>query len=282
MGMQQTPNTAFATIPENKPEHRSGVYVIRHLVTGRCYVGISADVARRVGEHARGRGGAGRLQDAIRAEGAGAFVIIPVFYTLAGTIGLAEVEAEIIAANRAVEDGYNTTAQGRGCGPYGARFSAALRIGKNTPEAKARIAETNARPEVRARRSKAILKSHSDPDLRARLSAIGKASGHGDRIHTDESKEKSRKSARSPERRAAMSARMLQFHADPAGKAKHLAAVRIANANPKRNSKISKSRIGLRWITNGLANRAIREAEPPLGWRFGKTLWNPANQLILL
>lgn len=269
--MEHSNRSRFRLVDGNTPQKRAGIYVIQHIASGRYYVGISADLFRRIGEHERGRGGSGRLQEAIHDEGADAFLALPVFYSLYGSAGLAEIEAGLIAAYGTVEGGYNTAAQGRGCGPYGARFSDRIRAVQQSDTHKAKMAAANAKPEVSARRSAALRKSHSEPGLRARLSAIRTAAGSIARLHSPEAKAKSAAARDTPEWRANVAANMKAFHADPAGKAKHLAASLRANADPKRNARISASRKGLRWITNGLENRAIRETEPPNGWRFGKT-----------
>ena len=280
--MAQSQRTVLVLVPGNEPLRRPGIYVIQHNLSGRRYVGISGDVARRIGEHARGRGGSGRLQDAIKADGAGNFTATPIYYSLGTAVGLAAIEAKLIASYDSIENGYNTTAQGRGAGPYGPVFKRLLKEAINKPGIKEARAATNALPETRARRTAALLKSHNDPEFRARLSAIHKALGAGSRLNTPEVRAKLSAIRQSPEARTALSKRMLSFYSNPESKAKHLRNVRLANANPKRNEKISSSRKGLRWITNGVENRAIREGQPPEGWRFGKTLWSHPKQLKLL
>ena len=268
--MAQSQRTVLVLIPGNEPLRRPGIYVIQHNLSGRRYVGISGDVARRIGEHARGRGGSGRLQDAIKADGAGNFTATPIYYSLGTAVGLAAIEAKLIADYDSIENGYNTTAQGRGAGPYGPVFKRLLKEAINKPGIKEARAATNALPETRARRTAALLKSHNDPEFRARHSAIHKALRTGSWLNAPEVREKIKVAINKPEALEARSKRMKEFHADPAGKAKHLSAVRLANASPERNTKISLSRKGLRWINNGVENRAIRETEPPIGWRFGK------------
>ena len=257
----------------NEPKARPGVYTITHIQTGRVYVGISKNVAKRIREHANGWGRqSGRLTTAVRECGAHEFLAEPVYYTISGFDGLASIEAKLIGALNSVAEGFNVIAASSGLGKYGPAFSETARKAKTTQEYRERIAAVNARPEVSARRSAALRKALSDPLVRAKMSASSLAdTERSNRIKLAQAREevKARRLATEalPETKVRRSQAIKAMHAVPENKAKHLASVRIANANPVRRAKIAASKVGRIWITNGKECRSIYpSAGIPDGW----------------
>lgn len=108
----------FRALPDNLPQHLPGMYLAVHLDTGRPYVGIAEDVARRMRAHAMNNSPK-RLKAALRKYGKDRFVIMPIYYSVDGTSGLEELEAELIDAFDAIERGFNVCAAKGRVGPYG-------------------------------------------------------------------------------------------------------------------------------------------------------------------
>lgn len=117
--------TRFQFAPENKPLKRAGVYRITHIDSGKLYIGISANLAQRVVQHACPKG-RNRLANAIRLHSPAAFLFEPLFYCLDGADDpcfLPTIEAQLIAEHDSVRFGYNILEANGRVGPYGPEFS---------------------------------------------------------------------------------------------------------------------------------------------------------------
>lgn len=270
--MRMSSSEFFQRVPGNEPLARPGIYSVRHVESGRIYIGMSQNVARRIREHENGCGGGAKLQAAITLDGPAAFVAEPLCYALKTHDHLADIEAEMISAFGAVESGYNTAARGRGAGPYGPAFSAALRAAKAMPEARAKMTASFQNPEHRQRRADAIRLGLANPEVRARRSQTAKERGLGDQLADPRIKEIRMLAEAKPEVKANRSRAMARFYADPGSRAHHLQRVREANACPERARKIAESRMGRKWITDGTSDRCIQSGEQiPEGWRQGRS-----------
>jgi group I intron endonuclease len=170
--MQTNEKKRFQIDPYNKPLHRPGVYLIRNLLNGKQYVGLSKDVANRLKDHACGHGCSPVLAKAIRKYGAVSFFAMPVFYSLDGTDCLLEVETSLIAEYNCISHGYNVQAASQSYGPYGAAHSAAVKAAHARPGAKERrmlaasLRESN--PEFLAARAEWMKTLNGDPEIAVR------------------------------------------------------------------------------------------------------------------
>lgn len=113
-------------LPGITPLSRPGGYLIRNIVNGKPYIGISGvktGIAGRIDGHKRGDSGR-KFRNAVRKYGPGAFLVTPLFYVV-GEVDkewLQEVEADLIRDYDSVANGYNTVAAAGGVGPYGPEF----------------------------------------------------------------------------------------------------------------------------------------------------------------
>jgi group I intron endonuclease len=166
-------NGRFVIDVENPVLRRPGAYLIRNRLNGKCYVGISQDLKRRLREHERGSGFSPVLLKAILKYGSGQFEAIPLFYSLAGTDHLPAIEADLIAAWGGVTHGYNVQASSGNVGPYGPAFGAILKAAFAKPETFQRKSDAMAvrmrRPGWAEEQAALIRKSHS-LEARAKLS----------------------------------------------------------------------------------------------------------------
>lgn len=156
---------------DNIPLERPGVYRIVHIETGRSYIGISRDVARRLKAHALGNSPT-KMQAALRKYGKEGFLIEPLFYLLSEDHlpWLSILEKELIAQYDTLDNGFNVCEGSPPFGgAYGQEFRDRCRIAQNDPDVTARRAATMARPEVRARWEASMLLAR--PKLSAATSA---------------------------------------------------------------------------------------------------------------
>jgi hypothetical protein len=114
----------FKVRSNNVPMQRPGVYRFTNLVNGKCYVGISEDVAGRCKYH--GPNSTPKFGNAIRKYGREFFLCEPLFYWTDGKhdrIFLMQLETELIIVHDSIRNGYNVKAADGGIGPYGPEFS---------------------------------------------------------------------------------------------------------------------------------------------------------------
>lgn len=263
----------FTVLTDNVPTQCAGIYAITHIETGMVYIGISGDLEKRIRDHARPSGAYSKLGKAIAEIGAENFLVTPLFYTLDKTAdGLTRIESELIVLHDSINTGFNVIANSSKAGKRGEAFRRAAYAGRNTPEAIANRRRLAADKELAKKRGDAIRKAQARPETKEKLRNRHRApmTPEGfDRMmaatvayHND------------PEIQAKKSVTMKLNHANPEFKAKHLAGVREANANPERNSKISESRKGGMWITNGIEQTFVRsDSEIPSGWSRGRLKW---------
>ena len=109
----------FVVHPDMPILRKPGAYLIRNLQNGKCYVGISRDIAKRVRQHERGLRGAHRtmLRKAIVKYGANSFEALPLLYSLDSVDWLGGAEAELIVAWGGLTHGYNIQATNGRVGP---------------------------------------------------------------------------------------------------------------------------------------------------------------------
>lgn len=277
-GINPTMRLQFKHDPDNAPLERAGIYCIRHVATGKRYIGMSQNVAARLREHAGSLKGCRKLREAINEFGLEAFVAEPLVYAIADHRNvLPVIEADLIVAFDAIENGFNTARQGFGIGPYGPAHSRACREAHARPEVRAKYLLSQQDEELRKRRGEAIKIGLSDPAVRAKmaLKAQRQATVEGRAAKRAEASDPAVKARRlaaeqRSEVKARRSAAMLKVRANEELEALRIAAIRVGNQSPERNAKIAASRTGTVWITNGTANRAIRAETPiPEGWRRG-------------
>lgn len=263
----------FTVLVDNVPTMCAGIYLITHIHTGRVYIGISGNLEKRIREHNRPSGSYSKLGKSISENGSENFLVTPIFYTLDNSAdGLTRIESELIALHDSINTGYNVVSNSSKAGKRGEAFRRASKAGQNTPEAIAKRMAILADPEQTKKRGDAIREAQARPETKEKLRNRRRAP------MTPEGRERSRNASiayhNDPEIQARKSVAMMANHADPEFKAKHLAGVREANANPERNSKISDSRKGGMWITNGIEQTFIKvEAEIPSGWSRGRLKW---------
>ena len=185
---------------DNPPLPRAGAYLLRHVASGKSYVGISINIRRRSREHVRGEHSP-KLHRAIRKHGIAAFEFVPLAYLVpdAAPSILPQIEADLIVQFDAVRRGYNIQERSGGIGPYGSEHARAVSAAVGTPEA-------------RRRKSIVMRTVLSSPAMRKRLSDSAKA-----RVST-------------PEARAALAAR---FGKSPEDEIKRRRAAAIANATER-------------------------------------------------
>lgn len=263
----------FPVLVDNVPTKCAGIYLITHIQTGRAYIGISGNLEKRIREHNRPSGAYSKLGKCISENGSENFLVTPLFYTLDNSAdGLTRIESELIAQYDSINAGFNVVANSSKAGKRGEAFVKALKAAKNTPESIARRKEILSDPVKTKKRGDAIRKAHARPETKERLRSRYRAP------MTIDGAARSRNASiayhNDPTVQARKSATMKSNHADPEFKAKHLAGVREANSNPERNSKISNSRKGGIWITNGVEQTFIKAgAEIPSGWSRGRLKW---------
>lgn len=256
----------------NELQPRPGVYLITNTVNDKVYIGISANVKRRIHQHFTKGGCVPLLAKAIEKHGPAAFLVTPIYYSVTGTEHLPEVEAILISEHSSAEHGYNIIKASGRVGPYGERFSERLKEAFNKPDVKAattervrkmqtaefvakRVAKQRATmntPEFKAKRS-AASKAMQSPELKAKKVASLKAT-----MSTQEFKKKRSEASK------AMQNELL--------KARKSEAIRRAYENPEYAQKIAASKIGRIWITDGKSNRSVYPTdEIPVGWWRGKS-----------
>jgi group I intron endonuclease len=111
---------------DNLPLPRAGVYQLINQVNGKCYIGISENVARRIRTHRDAK--LKKLGNAIRKYGTQKFLAHPVAYSVdERTDWLPVLEAQLIAEFDAIKNGYNVIAASNSVGPYGEEFAQIIR-----------------------------------------------------------------------------------------------------------------------------------------------------------
>ena len=299
---------------DNTPDSRPGLYVLINKVNGKRYVGISQNVRRRLREHTAGNGCVPILSKAFRKYGNGAFVAIPLLYSIDGTDHLPELEAAFIAELDTIKRGYNVLAAWGGVGPYGEKFSEIMRTVQSDPDLKERLAlkkqelwsqpgyrewaaaiakEVQNRPERKKAASVHATHMHKNrsPDERTRINASISASHSTKAAKAHRSKISKQKWAdpelrakitegitnafSTPEYKAEQSKRMKSILSDPKVKEKQRNG--IANAVARRGKGFT---AGYAWITNGELDTAIRKNEEiPEGWRRGRSNYTKSEKV---
>lgn len=212
--------SGFICDADNLPLYRPGAYLVINTVNDKCYVGISYNVGRRMGEHARGDGTAPLLTRAIKKYGVSAFAVHPLLYSTTGTDWLPYLEAElIISYGSLVPFGYNIQAASGAVGPYGPAFGAILRAAFSNPETKKRKGDA-----VRRR----------DPELMRKF---------WESAHTPEARAKNliamTAARNTPESKAAASVFFRGLNSDREFIDNRLAAMKITKADPEWKAKFS-------------------------------------------
>jgi group I intron endonuclease len=260
----------FTVHCDNIPTKRAGIYMLTHIETGRVYIGISGNLEKRIREHGRPQGSKSKVGKAIYEHGADNFLAMPLLYTLDNSAdGLTRIETELISAHDSIVNGFNVIANSSKAGKRGEAFCRSVRASHNTPEYVAKMKQILADPENTRKRSEAIRIAHARPETKEKFRKRRRPE------FTPEIREKflegNRRFNSTPEAWQWKSEMMKKNHSDPDFKARHLAGVRQANADPVRNAKIAASRKGGMWITNGVNDRYIKtDADIPEGWSRGK------------
>lgn len=240
--MSDTLPQSFKFEPQNQPLRRPGVYLIRNIVSGKSYVGISKNIARRLTEHARGRGFAPILAKAVKKYGADQFIAEPLFYSLDGTDCLLEIETALIAEYNCIDHGYNVQAASKSYGPYGPAFALAVKQAHAKPETKERMRQVLQRlaadPDFCSRRDERIRALAKDPEVRAKSTASLRAT-----LATPESKALRSKisKAKTPEEISARTEKMRATMATQEFKEKRSRASREVQSRAGMRERISEA-----------------------------------------
>ena len=108
---------SFSFIDGNEPLSKAGAYLLRHVSSGKCYVGISGNVKRRISDH-QCASGRTKLHHAIREHGAMEFQAIPLFYVTTSDTDLNQylvrIEESLIKEFAAAKHGFNATEKSLG------------------------------------------------------------------------------------------------------------------------------------------------------------------------
>jgi group I intron endonuclease len=193
----------FRADADNPPLPRPGVYLIRHVASGKAYVGISQNVERRLQRHTT-TPGRRIISQALRKHGLGRFEIVPLFYSITGTDCLPAMEAELIRQLGTIAPaGYNVAECDGRAGPYGPAFSAILK------------AQMAADPRKRARISAHFKALWQDPAHRTRMSAE-RRSRYADPAERAQHAATIKAAKADPAKRARASERSKAMWADPA------------------------------------------------------------------
>jgi group I intron endonuclease len=209
------------TMPSKSSTQIGGVYAIRHVASGKMYIGSAANIPGRWSAHRsalkRDEHHSRHLQRAWDKYGPDAFVW-EVLWAVEDPADLIRTEQEYLDHFGTYwrTQGYNIRHRAesslgmRASAETRARMSAARKGRKFSPEHRARIgaASANCSPETRARIS-AIMKGHEvSPETRTKIAATLK--GRAGRQHTPETRAKMAVSAKgrklSPETRAKIGA----------------------------------------------------------------------------
>ena len=281
--------TRFKINPNNLPLRRPGVYLLRNTVNGKCYVGMSINVKRRLSYHSCGHGRSPVISIAIRKYGVGMFEAIPLYYSLSvNDDALLQAEASLIASWDCMRYGYNVMASSSVGGPRGKGHSDAVRAAFLRPEVKAKIKAYWASEKGKAQR-KRMTEFKGTPEGRAINSA-----GQIIRFANPEARAKASASAiermKNPDLRARISATSIAVKSNPEWVAKHRVIMKEITNRPEVKKRISESRIrmmsdpkerkrlsiahaGRIWITDGSRIRCVWPNEPlQQGWRRGRKL----------
>ena len=90
-----------------------GIYILTNRINGKCYVGKSADMPKRIHNHFLGRSRCRAMQSAIAKYGRDAFDVKMIAYPKASELALESIEKWHIAQHAAFENGYNLTGRRR-------------------------------------------------------------------------------------------------------------------------------------------------------------------------
>ncbi len=228
----------FQADPTNLPMSRPGAYRIVHVETGKCYVGISQNVKKRLQNHPL-RSEPTRIANAMRKHGRAAFFVEPLYYSLSDTAHLPALEALLIVQFDAIVNGYNIVSCNGTVGPYGPLYNAIQKEAQNRPETKAKRAATFAIPEVKARH-KASMQAASmlistiireivkRPGYIERMSEIGKEC----QMRPDVRARKA-EGARAAHQRPESAAHYSDYYSDADAQALRHAAVKAGMATPE-------------------------------------------------
>jgi len=259
----------FLVPHQNAPEERAGVYMLRHLLTGRAYIGISYNISKRIRQHAGKSGKCSKIGKAIATFGRASFEAVPLYYALNGAIGLAAAERELIQEFKTADGGYNTNVAGRGAGPYGKRFCEIAKAIQWTPALIEKRKRTLADRALVRRRGRAISIAQSRPEVKAKMRARKRAviteemrRAISDRMKASQNTEKAKRR---------VSRQTKSRSKDPAFRRTWLPKLRAAAQDPERRKKISSFRAGGMWINNGTRAAYLPANEQiPEGWKRGK------------
>jgi hypothetical protein len=160
----------FRVFNDNIPEARPGAYVIQHLTTGRSYVGISHDIRKRLASYVQQQKISHKFKNALRKYGTGAFVVLPVYYSITQECKeLPLVEALLIAELNSVGAGYNTKLADERAGPYGPFYGAIISAAMQRPDVKAKRAGYRHSDDTKTRIAAGVKLAHQREETKKRL-----------------------------------------------------------------------------------------------------------------
>lgn len=258
----------------------AGVYQLINQVNGKCYIGISQDVARRIRQHSDAK--QRKLGNAIRKYGTLQFMVNPVAYSIDDrTDWLPVLEAQLIAEFDSVKNGYNVVEASNLVGPYGEEFAQIVRE------------YHKAHPEIAGPRFKNWWQSMSPEDRKefldsrepARLAGIKAFYSDPEKSAADlarrkvlwadpEKREKQTKAIKTawydPQLRADQSVRLKEYLSDTVAYERRLE--QLETIRQMGNDAANKVITGSIWITDGTVNRRVRPGQDlPAGFSIGRT-----------
>lgn len=241
---------------------RPGVYLFTHIATQRHYVGMSWNVRKRIGGHARGESPR-KFKAAINKYGRKAFLVVGLYYSLSvETDMLPQIEVDMIQAYASWgATGFNVMLGKGSVGPYSAEYAELVSVRFRAlygdeawatqrkarlredalarwadPEMRAMMLERSKngtdRPETRAKLSASSTRMWKNPEKRQQIVASMKAT-----LATPEAK--ARKST--PELVAHLKRISAAAWSDPDVVARHAAAQKIAANKPERIAAFSRA-----------------------------------------
>ena len=254
----------YQVMKSNTPLPKAGIYRIRNLVNGDCYIGSSRNVKRRISQHFTKIGVSPELIKAFAEFGKSAFIAEPLFYAICdGDIG--DLETQLINESNS---SYNVAQSASGHGKYGEKFS--LRISDSLSGSTALAASIRARqtPDLINRRVEKQRATMASPEYKQKRSEASRLAMQSDAVRQKISaSNKKTMSSYEFKRKRSDASRAMQCDAMTE---KKRASILKAYENPEYKKKIADARRGKVWINNGKEMRCVHPDNIPSGWTRGR------------
>ena len=167
----------FRSYAKNTPLALPGVYLLKEIATGRCYVGASMNLAARCKIHANATDPRSSIQRAIKEEGADAFLLIPLWYTPDASF-LPETESSLQQAYSSLWRGFNEKElTSRNMHSLSARkqrgetCKATMASAAFKEQRSATMRAVHARPDVKEKHRASVIAANARPETKALIAA---------------------------------------------------------------------------------------------------------------